>query len=113
MSNVSIIAKGPQCRGTQVLVDGVPMKGVYRIELHADARVREGNQLWHAVIHCHPSVIEVAGMDSGEVEFVRGVPASPHVPEPMPDQPPALSPIEALLAKLVENTRRSTWIGPG
>ncbi len=73
MSNVSIISKGPHCIGTQVLVDGVPMKGVYRIELKADARTeKEDGQLWCAVIHCHPSLIEVTDMDSDEVEFIKG-----------------------------------------
>ena len=70
MSNVTIISKGPSCFGTQVLVDGVPMKGVHRIELVAD--VKDGDQLWRAVIHCYPDQIEVTDMDSGQVEFVKG-----------------------------------------
>lgn len=91
MSNVSIISKGPSCIGTKVLVDGVAMKGVHRIELSASAT---GDKLWHAVIHCHPSVIEVTDFDSAEVEWVKGKgdPDLPHLPDPMPSRSPSPPP---------------------
>lgn len=95
--NVSIIARGPRAVGSKVLVDGVPMKGVFKVELVADARVGSGSQLWTAVIHVHPGVIEVTDMDSDCVEFVRGKVdhPSPHLPEPMPSAPPERDPIKA------------------
>lgn len=71
MGNVTIISKGPSCIGTHVLVDGVRMKGVHKIELSADADSK-GSRLWTAIIHCYPDLIEVTDMDSNEVEFVKG-----------------------------------------
>lgn len=73
MSKVTIVSNGGRVVGSKVLVDGVPMKGVFKIELQADARTHQGaSPLWTAVIHCHPEQIEVTDMDSSEVEFVRG-----------------------------------------
>jgi hypothetical protein len=68
-NNVSIVAKGPTTQGTQVLVDGVPMKGVTKIELVADV-----NDVWRAVITCIPAAINISDMDSEYMEFVKGLP---------------------------------------
>lgn len=65
MSNVTIIGKGPKTLGTKVLVDGVAMKGVTRIEL-----IAETNSNWKAVIHCIAKEVDVTDMDSTEIEFV-------------------------------------------
>ena len=65
--SVSIIGKGPSTRGTQVLVDGVPLKCVQRVVLTADV-----NDMRKAVITLIPDHIEVSDMDSTECEFVNG-----------------------------------------
>jgi hypothetical protein len=66
MSNVTIIGKGPKTQGTKVLVDGVAMKGVTRVELVADV-----NSLWKAVIHVIAKEVDITDMDSTEIEYVR------------------------------------------
>lgn len=71
MSNVRIVSNGPHVVGSKVLVDGAPMKGVFKVELSAEAS-KGASPLWTAVIHCHPAEIEVTDLDSSECEFVRG-----------------------------------------
>jgi hypothetical protein len=65
VSNITIIGKGPSTFGTKVLVDGVAVKGIKKIEI-----LGEVNGQWHAVIHVIAKEIDITDMDSKEVEFV-------------------------------------------
>ena len=69
IGKVTIIGNGPEVgQGrTQVLVDGVPLRCVTRVELVADAQ-----DVWRAVIYLIPNKIEVTDIDTIEYrEFAR------------------------------------------
>lgn len=46
-------------QGTLVMVGDVQVKGVYKIELLADT-----NDVWRAVVHCHPKWNEMTALAS-------------------------------------------------
>ena len=71
LGNVSIIGRDSViCGNTDVLVDGVKMRGVTKVVLVADA----ATAVWRAVIHCVPDSIRITDLDSDSVKFVAGLP---------------------------------------